>query len=191
MSCFLVDIVFPLMGKSSSHVKNSAHFMEKICKAPIHFNQMVSLDVVILFTRAPADETLTEVWHKLAADLLLEKHTCIPIDNLMVMLTICVETTYFRIESDIYWREGLAIGLPLSSVLVKIYMEYFEEMTLGFISLKPWLWLRYIDDTFILCPHQKDVQLQLEHVNSIWSSIQFTMEKEQDNRLSFQDIQIT
>ena len=73
-----------------------------IGNAPIHSNQMVSLDVVNLFKKVPTDETLTLVWDKLATDLSLEECTCISVDNLMEMLTSYVKTTYFRMESDIY-----------------------------------------------------------------------------------------
>ena len=83
------------------------------------------------------------------------------------------------------------MGLPLSPVLANIYMEYFEEMTLGSTSLKPSIRLRYVDDTFILWPHQEDVQILLDHVNSIQPYIQFTMEKEQDNKLPFFDVLVT
>ena len=107
----------------------------------------------------PTDETLAVVWDKLAADSLLEERTCILIDNLMEMLTFCVETTYFGMGSDIYRQEGL--------VLANIYMEYFKEMALGSTALKPSMWLRYVDDTFILWPHQEGVQILLDHVNSI------------------------
>ena len=78
---------------------------------------MVSLDVVSLFTKALIDETLAVVREKLVADPSLEERTCIPIDNLMEMLTFCVETTYFGMGSDIYKQEeGLAMGSPLSPV---------------------------------------------------------------------------
>ena len=103
LSRFLVEIISPLTGKSSSYVKNSAHFVERISDAPIHSNQMGSLDVVSLFTKVPANETLAVVWDKLAADPFLEERTSILVDNL-----ICVETTYFGIGSDIYRQEGLA-----------------------------------------------------------------------------------
>ena len=166
--------------------------MERISDSPIHYNQIVSLDVVSLFTKVPTDETLAVVRNKLAADPLLEERTCIPIDNLMDMLTFCVETTYIGMGSDIYRQEeGLAMGSPLLPVLANIYMEYFEEMALGSTSLKPYMWLRYVDDTFILWPHQEDVQILRDHVNSIRPSIQFTMEKEQDNRLPFLDVLVT
>ena len=77
------------------------------------------------------DATLLVVQDKLAAYLSLEQRTCIPTDNLMEMLT-CVETTYFRMEPDIYQQEeGQAMGSTLSPVLANVYMEYSEEMALG------------------------------------------------------------
>ena len=57
--------------------------------------------MVSLFAKVPTDETLTVVWDKLAADPLLEEHTCIPIDNQIEMFTLSVETTYFGMGSDI------------------------------------------------------------------------------------------
>ena len=70
-SRFRMEIISPLTGKSSSYVKNSTHFVEGISDDPIHSNQMVSLDVVSLFTKVPTDETLAVVRDKLAADSLL------------------------------------------------------------------------------------------------------------------------
>ena len=166
--------------------------MERISDAPIHSHQMVSLGVVSLFTKVPTDETLAVVRDKLAADPLLEERTRIPIDNLMEMLTVCVETTYFGMGSNIYQQEeGLAMDSPLSPVLANLHVEYFEEMALGSTSLKPSVWLWYVDDTFILWPHQEDVQILLDHVNSIRPPIQFTMEKEQDNKIPFLDVLVT
>ena len=114
LSRFLVEIISPLTGKSSPYVKNSAHYVEKISNTQIHSNQMVSLDIVSLFTKVPTDETLAVIWDKLAADLLLEERIYIPIDNLIEMLTFCVKTTYFGMGSDIYWQdEGLTMGFTV------------------------------------------------------------------------------
>ena len=72
--------------------------------------------------------TLAVVRDKLTADPLLEERTCLPMDNLMEMLKLCVETTYFGVGSDIYWQdEGLVMGLPLSPVLANIYMEILRR----------------------------------------------------------------
>ena len=83
------------------------------------------------------------------------------------------------------------MGPPLSPVLVNIYIEYFEEMALGSTSLKPSMWFRYVDDKLFFWPHQEDVPSLLEYVNLIRPSIQFTMEKEQDNKLPFLDVLVT
>lgn len=58
------------------------------------------------------------------------------------------------------------MGLPLSPVMVNIYIEYFEEKVLGMAPLKPTVWLRYVNSTFILWLYQGAVQILLDHVNS-------------------------
>ena len=115
------EIISPLTGKSSLYVKKFTHFLERIVNTPIYSNQMVSLDVISLFTKVPTDETLTVLWDRLAADLWLEERASIPIDNLMEMLTFCVETTNFEMGSDTYWQEeGLAMGSALPPILAHI-----------------------------------------------------------------------
>ena len=94
------------------------------------------------------------------------------------MLTSYIEVTNFGMESDIYCQ-GLAMRSPLSPILADVYMEYFEEIVLGSTSLKPLMWLRYVNDIFIFWPYQEDVQTLLDHVNSNLLSVQLTMEKEQ------------
>ena len=86
----------------------------------------------------------------------------------MEMSIFCVEPTNFGMGSNIYRQEEeMVMGSPLSPVLANIYMEYFEEMSLGSTSLKPSMWLRYVDDTFLLWPHQEYVQILLDHMNPI------------------------
>ena len=85
--------------------------MEKVSKALIHSNQMLSLSAVSLFTRVKTYESISVVQDKLAAYPSFEEHTCIPIDNLMHMLTFCVNTIYFKRASDSQTRStGYGIG---------------------------------------------------------------------------------
>ena len=58
---------------------------------------MMTLDVVNLLTMAPIDDILIFV-RDFAADPLLEECTYIPTDNLMEMLTFCVETINFGLK---------------------------------------------------------------------------------------------
>ena len=78
----------------------------------------------------------------------------------------------FRVWRPAEWRSSH--GFPLSPVIADIYMEFFEDMAIQDADLKPFLWLRYVDDTFVVWPHGAD---QLDgFLNSKRSSIQFTME---------------
>ena len=48
-----------------------------------------------------------------------------------------------------------------------IYMEHFEEKTLSSAILKPKVWQRYVDDTFVLWSHSREtLEAFLNHLNS-------------------------
>ena len=69
-----------------------------------------------------------------------------------------------------------------SPVIANIYMEHFEELAFQTATLKPSVWLRYVDDTFVLWDHSEDIAPFLDHIKSIRPSIRFTMETEVDNK---------
>ena len=55
----LAKILAPLAGRSPSHVRNSADFVNQIHHVPLEETDvMASFDVVSLFTRVPVDEAL-------------------------------------------------------------------------------------------------------------------------------------
>ena len=192
LSQFLVKIINPLSGKTPSYVKNSTHFVSLIKDISITSDtQMVSFDVVSLFTKVPTSKALAEVRKKLESDETLAERTGIPVDNIMELLTFCLTTTAFQLDESYYQQnEGMAMGSPLSPVMANIYMEHFEQEALETAPLKPSLWLRYVDDTFVLWQHQEDATSLLDHLNSIESDIQFTMEKEKDQILPFLDVKV-
>jgi hypothetical protein len=47
----------------------------------------------------------------------------------------------------------MAMGSSLSPVVSNIFMEHFEKLALETGDLKPAVWLRYVDDTFVVWPH--------------------------------------
>ena len=82
------------------------------------------------------------------------------------------------------------MGSPLSQVLADIFMEEFENSSLNTADLQPKLWLRYVDDTFVVWPHGRDtLQDFLQHLNQQHPSI--TMETEEDHKIAFLDVGIS
>ena len=84
------------------------------------------------------------------------------------------------------------MGSPLSPVLADLFMEEFEQTALLSADLKPSVWLRHVDDTFVVWPRSKhDLEHFLQHLIGLHSNIQFTMEQEQDGHIAFLDVEMS
>ena len=84
------------------------------------------------------------------------------------------------------------MGSPMSPVIANMYMEHLEETALGIAPLQPTLWLRYVDDTFVIWPHgDKELQHFHKHINQQHPNLQFTIEEEKGGKLAFLDVQVT
>jgi retron-type reverse transcriptase len=128
---------------------------------------LVSFDVVSLFTRVPLDDTL----------LLLQQHFH---DQPISLFKQVLTTTYFMYDGAFYDQtDGVAMGSPLDPVIANYYMEHFEQQAISKAPMKPTLWYRYVDDTFVVWPHgEEELHEFLDHLNSIHHNIKFTMEVE-------------
>ena len=76
-------------------------------------------------------------------------------------------------------------------VVANLYMEYFEKKTLTSAINPPWVWYRFVDDTWVI-QQQAHKQAFLDHINSIDPAIMFTVEGTQDNgAIPFLDALVT
>ena len=111
----------------------------------------------------------------------------------MELVELCLQSMYFEFQGKFYEQsDGAAMGSPLSPVIANVYMEHLEETALRTAPLQPTLWLRYVDDTFVIWPHgQDELQRFHDHINQQHPNIQFTIEEEKEGKLAFLDVQIT
>ena len=81
------------------------------------------------------------------------------------------------------------MGSSLSPAVANLFMVYFEKKAIETANLKPKLWIRYVDDVFVVWSFGKEKLLNfLDHLNSIHPRIEFTLELEQNNQLPFLDV---
>ena len=186
-------ILKPLVGKSPHHVKNTQDFIDNI--KGIHLGQdhcMMSYDVKALFTSVPTTKAIIIIKQLLEQDQDLQQRTSLSIENIINLLEFCITSTYFSFQGNCYEQvEGAAMGSPLSPIVANLYTESFEVEALRSAPHPPYLWKRFVDDTFtILQSSQRDGVL--EYLNSIDQHIQFTAEDQRsDGAMPFLDILVT
>ena len=186
-------ILKPLVGRSPHHVKNTQDFIDQI--KGIHLGQdqcMISYDVKALFTSVPTSKAITIIKQLLEQDQELQQRTSLSIENILSLLEFCIISTYFSFQGKFYEQlEGAAMGSPLSPIVANLYMESFEVEALRSVPHPPYLWKRFVDDTFTILQSSHRDEF-LEHLNSIDHHIQFTAEDQRsDGAMPFLDILVT
>ena len=191
LAAHLTKIISPVLGKTEYTVSNSKSFVEEIRNLTLdETEEMVSFDVVSLFTKVPVEDAVNVICSHLTADDSLQDRTGLSVEQIRWLMLACLNCRYFLCQGSFYEQtEGAPMGLSLSVVLANAYMEHLEESVLGAASVQPVIWRRYVDDTFILWKHGDEALEQFHReLNGFCPAIQFTMEREQDRKLPFLDV---
>ena len=188
----LARILKPLVGKSPHHVQNTQDFIQQI--NGIHLNPgqcMMSYDVKALFTSLPTKPATNIIKKLLEQDHELQHRTPMTVESIICLLEFCLNSTYFMFQGKYFEQlEGAAMGSPISPIVANLYMENFEVEAIRSASYPPYLWKRYVDDTFTIIDSSFKNEF-LEHINSIDDHIQLTCEDQRDDEaMPFLDLLI-
>ena len=159
----MVNIHLPLVGSSPHHIRNTHHFVEQA--------KSISYDVKVLFTLVLEEPSQNIICSKLQQDSTLHSRTPLSTYNIVSLLDVCLKSTFFTFQGKHYEQEA-DMGYPQRPMVVKLFMEDFKARAL---SSPPQIWLRFVDDTFIVHMAEHTQQF-LPHLNSLDPHIQFTTE---------------
>ncbi|MEL6606615.1 MAG: reverse transcriptase domain-containing protein, partial [Cyanobacteria bacterium J06614_10] len=101
---------------------------------------------------------------------------------------------HFVFNGSLYKQvEGMAMGSPLGPTFANIFMCHLEQEYLSQCpnAFKPSFYKRYVDDTFALFNDEHQANLFLDYVNTIHQNIKFTLDVENNGKISFLDILIS
>ncbi len=185
LSKWLTQKLKHLTAGSPHAVNSSTEFLRKINDVTVEDDEtMVSFDVVSLFTSIPRDLAMTTISSLLQEEDTTEGPT---IDDYKQLLDI-VFRTIFQFNGNIYEQvKGTPMGSPISGLIAEAVLQRLEQI--AFADTTPKLWLRYVDDTFVIIKREEKENLY-KTINEIFADIQFTEEKEQNGQLAFLDVLI-
>ena len=84
----------------------------------------------------------------------------------------------FNFNGDHYLQTGgSAMGTAVAPNYANLFMDRFETTALNNWPLKPLIWLRFIDDIFMIWIHGEDkLEEYITYLNGIHPTIKFTLE---------------
>ncbi|CAF4333364.1 unnamed protein product, partial [Rotaria magnacalcarata] len=186
LASFLTKELSPIVGTiSPSHLKNVEQFYDEIGKLVINPDmRMTSFDVTSMYTNVPIDWVCDYL-----ADYLQHFPTTYDVSTTIKLIRLCTVGTYFTFEGSYYKQIfGLQMGAKLSPIIANICLEIYETTLAPDIIQESYLWLRYMDDVYSLWPRRCDLIQILRRLNSLHTSLKFTLELEDEHTLPFLDL---
>ena len=144
---------------------------------------LISLDVVSLYTNVPVRESI-----QVCADLLFDTITMTSMDKetFIVLAELACCNVVFSTHRGYFTQvDGLAMGSPPAPQLANGWLSRYEST----IKANSCLYERYMDD--ILCSINKNnIDERLDIANKLHPNLKFTVERENNGKLSFLDMVI-
>ena len=162
---FITKILQNYCGKTSSFVKVSTDFIQKINHLSINPEEetLVSFDVSALFTSIPVPVALQVINYKISTFTNFTNVCMIPTDKCIKFLEFTITNSIFCFSKK--QLQGLAMGSPVYPIIANIYMEHFESLAIPTSpTLIKW-WFGYVDDVHSTTRNGQINKLQ-EHLNS-------------------------
>ena len=119
----------PVVRNTDYTIKNSCEFAEFIRDKTLNAcEELVSFDVVSLFTKIPVDLAVKVAEERLREDASLGQRTSLPVEDIIHLLSFCLETTLFA-YNDTYYQQvfGTAMGSPVSAIIANLEMETWNK----------------------------------------------------------------
>ena len=174
------------------HLKNTHHFIQQLQGKKLEPGEVItSFDVKALFTSVPVQPAIQIVKQRLQQDSTLPQRTSMSTPQITSLLEFCLTHTYFLFQGKYYEQvQSAAMCSPISPLIANIFMEEFGVKSLSSIPHPSSLWLRFVDDTFVInrAEHSQDL---LHHINSQDPHIQLTVEPTQQGSFPFLDTLVT
>jgi hypothetical protein len=175
ISEFVDTIIAPYVQQQSSYIRDTQDFLDKIKNIKVDQRTILAtIDVTALYTSIPHDEGI-----KAIHDILTEQnHQTPPTECITKLTEMVLKNNIFRFKDVCYLQiQGTAMGTKMAPSYANLFMAQLETKFLSNQPCTPSVWLRFIDDIFLVWDHpREEFELFMQDLNSFHHSIKFTME---------------
>ena len=165
-------ILKPYAQAANSYIQDTTDFLNKICALPpLPSNTLlVTMDVASLYSNISHQNGLLALENRLPNN---------PDSHSTILLTqFILEHNYFLFSDTFFLQtKGTAMGTSMAPQYANIFMANLEEQFLERVMNKPLIYLRYIDDIFMIWTHG-EAELKQFHskLNSVDPNIKLTLD---------------
>ena len=193
ISQFVDTHLNPLVPKLPPYIEDTTHFLRKLddLKELPPGSLLVTLDVSSLYTNIPHEERIKACRKALNSSGHLSRF-CLKTESICDLMRMILTMNNFEFDNNHFIQlHRTAMGTRFAPAYTNLFMGDLEEKHPAQFPLKPYLWLRYIDDIFIVWTHGEDkLEDFINHINSLHNTIKFTHEFSKSH-ISFLDVTVS
>ena len=129
ISGYIARILSPVAGNTDYTVKNSCEFADFLRDKTLNAcEELVSFDVVSLFTKIPVDLAVKVAEERLREDASRGQRSSLPVEDIIHLLSFCLKTTQFTYNGTYHQQVfGTAMGSPVSAVIANMLMKMWNK----------------------------------------------------------------
>ena len=189
ISAFVDHHLKPLVAAVPSYVKDTNDFLKKLRDISTLPSGaiMVTIDVVGLYPHIPHDEGLQSIREALNN----RENPEIPTETIVDLAELVLRNNNFEFNENHYLQTlGTAIGTKMAPSYANLFMDRMERRLLSQAQVKPYIWLRYIDDVFMVWTGTElELEEFLNYINEAHDTIKFTWDWSRE-RINYLDVQV-
>ena len=172
ISAYVDQEIRHLVPRIQSYLKDTTHLIHILLgKKLAPEDILVTIDVKSLYTNIPHTEGIQ------ALSRVLEETNIHPMKKLLIcrLANLVLTKNYFEFNKRIYRQiQGTAMGTRKVPSYANIFMKCVEMQLIDTSPKKPTLWLKFIDDIFMIWGHGKQALEDFKHpANNIHPTIKF------------------
>ena len=132
----------------------------------------MSFDIASLLTNVPIDEVISNCTDFLYRSPLTS--VPFPPENICIeLMELTTKSVSFSFNSAMYREvDGISMSSPLGPILTNIFVGFFERLLFDTFP-KPYIYLRYVDDTFACFSSRNEALLFFHSLNDLHLSLTF------------------